>query len=190
MSRRIVVYFLVVLSFLCCSFFFFLMIRRPPRSTQGVSSAASDVYKRQVHGQRVKATTLRFKKSIILKTVRQSDKLPAISNRFLFRDSNTLCSLISRSNPTLGIKENSTEMQRKVPPFNSRSRTMKYSNTKSARIPNKHPDTELTLMAKRLTKFHLNINMEEGLAPSQQNVSSNCLQKDYQNNKQLFFSNS
>eukprot|EP00831_Metopus_contortus_P017290 TRINITY_DN17283_c0_g1_i3.p1 TRINITY_DN17283_c0_g1~~TRINITY_DN17283_c0_g1_i3.p1 ORF type:complete len:139 (-),score=30.98 TRINITY_DN17283_c0_g1_i3:102-518(-) len=35
-------------------FFFFLMIRRPPRSTQGVSSAASDVYKRQyqrrVHG--------------------------------------------------------------------------------------------------------------------------------------------
>eukprot|EP00831_Metopus_contortus_P024505 TRINITY_DN21358_c0_g2_i1.p1 TRINITY_DN21358_c0_g2~~TRINITY_DN21358_c0_g2_i1.p1 ORF type:complete len:117 (-),score=21.19 TRINITY_DN21358_c0_g2_i1:123-473(-) len=27
------------------------MIRRPPRSTQGVSSAASDVYKRQVHGQ-------------------------------------------------------------------------------------------------------------------------------------------
>eukprot|EP00831_Metopus_contortus_P079456 TRINITY_DN7906_c0_g1_i1.p1 TRINITY_DN7906_c0_g1~~TRINITY_DN7906_c0_g1_i1.p1 ORF type:complete len:512 (+),score=43.92 TRINITY_DN7906_c0_g1_i1:76-1611(+) len=30
-------------------FFFFLMIRRPPRSTQGVSSAASDVYKRQVY---------------------------------------------------------------------------------------------------------------------------------------------
>eukprot|EP00831_Metopus_contortus_P032596 TRINITY_DN26296_c0_g1_i1.p2 TRINITY_DN26296_c0_g1~~TRINITY_DN26296_c0_g1_i1.p2 ORF type:complete len:160 (-),score=39.79 TRINITY_DN26296_c0_g1_i1:67-546(-) len=29
------------------------MIRRPPRSTQGVSSAASDVYKRQVHGGRV-----------------------------------------------------------------------------------------------------------------------------------------
>ena len=28
-------------------FTFFLMIRRPPRSTQGVSSAASDVYKRQ-----------------------------------------------------------------------------------------------------------------------------------------------
>ncbi len=27
--------------------FFFLMIRRPPRSTQGVSSAASNVYKRQ-----------------------------------------------------------------------------------------------------------------------------------------------
>ena len=29
--------------------FFFLMIRRPPRSTQSRSSAASDVYKRQVH---------------------------------------------------------------------------------------------------------------------------------------------
>ena len=28
-------------------FFFFVMIRRPPRSTQGRSSAASDVYKRQ-----------------------------------------------------------------------------------------------------------------------------------------------
>ena len=27
--------------------FFFVMIRRPPRSTQGRSSAASDVYKRQ-----------------------------------------------------------------------------------------------------------------------------------------------
>ena len=29
-------------------FFFFLIIRRPPRSTQSRSSAASDVYKRQV----------------------------------------------------------------------------------------------------------------------------------------------
>ena len=29
--------------------FFFLMGRRPPRSTQGRSSAASDVYKRQEH---------------------------------------------------------------------------------------------------------------------------------------------
>ena len=29
-------------------FFFFLMIRRTPRSTQGRSSAASDVYKRQI----------------------------------------------------------------------------------------------------------------------------------------------
>src|SRR5678810_1396622 len=31
-----------------CFFFFFLMIRRPPRSTLDRSSAASDVYKRQV----------------------------------------------------------------------------------------------------------------------------------------------
>ena len=31
-----------------CLFFFFLMIRRPPRSTLDRSSAASDVYKRQV----------------------------------------------------------------------------------------------------------------------------------------------
>eukprot|EP00825_Cyclidium_porcatum_P015113 TRINITY_DN18379_c0_g1_i1.p2 TRINITY_DN18379_c0_g1~~TRINITY_DN18379_c0_g1_i1.p2 ORF type:complete len:106 (-),score=6.30 TRINITY_DN18379_c0_g1_i1:113-430(-) len=29
-------------------FFFFLMIRRPPRSTHCISSAASDVYKRQI----------------------------------------------------------------------------------------------------------------------------------------------
>ena len=32
----------------CSSLFFFLMIRRPPRSTLDRSSAASDVYKRQV----------------------------------------------------------------------------------------------------------------------------------------------
>eukprot|EP00831_Metopus_contortus_P041219 TRINITY_DN32311_c0_g1_i1.p1 TRINITY_DN32311_c0_g1~~TRINITY_DN32311_c0_g1_i1.p1 ORF type:complete len:224 (-),score=72.51 TRINITY_DN32311_c0_g1_i1:5-676(-) len=42
------------LSLISSHIFFFLMIRRPPRSTQGVSSAASDVYKRQyqrrVHG--------------------------------------------------------------------------------------------------------------------------------------------
>ena len=31
-------------------FFFFLRIRRPPRSTLDRSSAASDVYKRQVSG--------------------------------------------------------------------------------------------------------------------------------------------
>ena len=32
----------------CIPFFFFLMIRRPPRSTLDRSSAASDVYKRQM----------------------------------------------------------------------------------------------------------------------------------------------
>eukprot|EP01015_Nassula_variabilis_P006991 TRINITY_DN1531_c0_g1_i9.p1 TRINITY_DN1531_c0_g1~~TRINITY_DN1531_c0_g1_i9.p1 ORF type:complete len:131 (+),score=90.22 TRINITY_DN1531_c0_g1_i9:1-393(+) len=31
--------------------FFFLMIRRPPRSTQSRSSAASDVYKRQINAE-------------------------------------------------------------------------------------------------------------------------------------------
>eukprot|EP00831_Metopus_contortus_P024112 TRINITY_DN2109_c0_g2_i6.p2 TRINITY_DN2109_c0_g2~~TRINITY_DN2109_c0_g2_i6.p2 ORF type:complete len:130 (-),score=20.19 TRINITY_DN2109_c0_g2_i6:85-474(-) len=39
--------FFCVLFYIFIFFFFFLMIRRPPRSTQGVSSAASDVYKRQ-----------------------------------------------------------------------------------------------------------------------------------------------
>ena len=39
-----------ILKWLACFFFliFFLMIRRPPRSTLDRSSAASDVYKRQV----------------------------------------------------------------------------------------------------------------------------------------------
>ena len=36
------------LKLMICMCFFFLMIRRPPRSTQSRSSAASDVYKRQV----------------------------------------------------------------------------------------------------------------------------------------------
>eukprot|EP00825_Cyclidium_porcatum_P000779 TRINITY_DN1030_c0_g1_i5.p2 TRINITY_DN1030_c0_g1~~TRINITY_DN1030_c0_g1_i5.p2 ORF type:complete len:102 (+),score=35.48 TRINITY_DN1030_c0_g1_i5:236-541(+) len=34
-------------------FFFFLMIRRPPRSTHCISSAASDVYKRQINSSPV-----------------------------------------------------------------------------------------------------------------------------------------
>eukprot|EP00831_Metopus_contortus_P073858 TRINITY_DN673_c0_g1_i1.p3 TRINITY_DN673_c0_g1~~TRINITY_DN673_c0_g1_i1.p3 ORF type:complete len:102 (-),score=32.24 TRINITY_DN673_c0_g1_i1:562-867(-) len=42
---------MIIYIFLLYFFFFFLMIRRPPRSTQGVSSAASDVYKRQVSTQ-------------------------------------------------------------------------------------------------------------------------------------------
>ena len=50
------------------------MIRRPPRSTQGVSSAASDVYKRQAHiqgiknftGAEVMATDLRASVSLVL----------------------------------------------------------------------------------------------------------------------------
>eukprot|EP00831_Metopus_contortus_P012724 TRINITY_DN15118_c0_g1_i2.p1 TRINITY_DN15118_c0_g1~~TRINITY_DN15118_c0_g1_i2.p1 ORF type:complete len:223 (+),score=56.25 TRINITY_DN15118_c0_g1_i2:18-686(+) len=45
-------------------FFFFLMIRRPPRSTQGVSSAASDVYKRQ-YQRRVHGGLEKLKKAVI-----------------------------------------------------------------------------------------------------------------------------
>ena len=37
-------------TFVCVFFFFFLMILGPPRFTQGRSSAASDVYKRQYRG--------------------------------------------------------------------------------------------------------------------------------------------
>ena len=44
----LVICLLLPLSFLFLSLFFFLMIRRPPRSTLDRSSAASDVYKRQV----------------------------------------------------------------------------------------------------------------------------------------------
>ena len=40
-------------------FFFFLMIRRPPRSTLDRSSAASDVYKRQVAMRSAAETTVR-----------------------------------------------------------------------------------------------------------------------------------
>ena len=47
------------LSLLCSTammsiIFFFLMIRRPPRSTLDRSSAASDVYKRQLSGSMIK----------------------------------------------------------------------------------------------------------------------------------------
>eukprot|EP00825_Cyclidium_porcatum_P007462 TRINITY_DN13744_c0_g1_i1.p2 TRINITY_DN13744_c0_g1~~TRINITY_DN13744_c0_g1_i1.p2 ORF type:complete len:113 (-),score=36.50 TRINITY_DN13744_c0_g1_i1:330-668(-) len=38
--------------------FFFLMIRRPPRSTHCISSAASDVYKRQIKGKTKPAKAL------------------------------------------------------------------------------------------------------------------------------------
>ena len=41
-------------------FFFFLMIRRPPRSTLDRSSAASDVYKRQVRGSRSRGFRCRY----------------------------------------------------------------------------------------------------------------------------------
>eukprot|EP00825_Cyclidium_porcatum_P029600 TRINITY_DN31561_c0_g1_i2.p7 TRINITY_DN31561_c0_g1~~TRINITY_DN31561_c0_g1_i2.p7 ORF type:complete len:108 (-),score=12.41 TRINITY_DN31561_c0_g1_i2:629-952(-) len=52
---------ILLLSAATCAFvvmfaFFFLMIRRPPRSTHCISSAASDVYKRQL--QKVSTVTL------------------------------------------------------------------------------------------------------------------------------------
>eukprot|EP00831_Metopus_contortus_P048929 TRINITY_DN40124_c0_g1_i2.p2 TRINITY_DN40124_c0_g1~~TRINITY_DN40124_c0_g1_i2.p2 ORF type:complete len:155 (+),score=47.62 TRINITY_DN40124_c0_g1_i2:58-522(+) len=56
--------------------FFFLMIRRPPRSTQGVSSAASDVYKRQ-HLDREKALN---KWMIIAKTITE-EKYKMVNNK-------------------------------------------------------------------------------------------------------------
>ncbi|MBU5528410.1 hypothetical protein KQJ06_16845, partial [Enterococcus sp. S159_ASV_20] len=37
---------------------FFLMISLPPRSTQPTSSAASDVYKRQIHTSHQKVTAM------------------------------------------------------------------------------------------------------------------------------------
>ena len=40
------------------------MIRRPPRSTQGVSSAASDVYKRQALDSRTSRDVLNFLKQL------------------------------------------------------------------------------------------------------------------------------
>ena len=49
-SRRLLLFYVVVMrpDPVLVLFFFFLMIRRPPRSTLDRSSAASDVYKRQV----------------------------------------------------------------------------------------------------------------------------------------------
>src|SRR5678816_4746322 len=46
--------------------FFFLMIRRPPRSTLDRSSAASDVYKRQVYKCKCKCKCLRVNVSVIV----------------------------------------------------------------------------------------------------------------------------
>ena len=51
-------------------FFFFLMIRRPPRSTLDRSSAASDVYKRQIYAIQgydtaILAASIRTSKQIV-----------------------------------------------------------------------------------------------------------------------------
>eukprot|EP00831_Metopus_contortus_P082676 TRINITY_DN8995_c0_g1_i1.p6 TRINITY_DN8995_c0_g1~~TRINITY_DN8995_c0_g1_i1.p6 ORF type:complete len:112 (+),score=32.40 TRINITY_DN8995_c0_g1_i1:86-421(+) len=58
--------------------FFFLMIRRPPRSTQGVSSAASDVYKRQyqrrVHGEKIVPIEVKAGKNTRAKSLQEYRK--------------------------------------------------------------------------------------------------------------------
>eukprot|EP00831_Metopus_contortus_P012005 TRINITY_DN14817_c0_g1_i1.p4 TRINITY_DN14817_c0_g1~~TRINITY_DN14817_c0_g1_i1.p4 ORF type:complete len:100 (-),score=16.57 TRINITY_DN14817_c0_g1_i1:380-679(-) len=63
-------------------FFFFLMIRRPPRSTQGVSSAASDVYKRQyqrrVHGTQSQVVRLYLQSHLCNRSNSKSN--PTIAN--------------------------------------------------------------------------------------------------------------
>ena len=48
--------FVCCLCLLFCYCFFFLMIRRPPRSTLDRSSAASDVYKRQIQDGLINTT--------------------------------------------------------------------------------------------------------------------------------------
>ena len=54
------------------------MIRRPPRSTQGVSSAASDVYKRQ---GRIIAATKSYPES-------ENDKTIILRDKFIWRIQN------------------------------------------------------------------------------------------------------
>ena len=51
-----------------CLFVFFLMIRRPPRSTLDRSSAASDVYKRQVLDRNLEELSIapRGRKELVL----------------------------------------------------------------------------------------------------------------------------
>ena len=63
------------------SLFFFLMIRRPPRSTLDRSSAASDVYKRQVQG--VKIEELRQALATFVPSPAQT---PGRLNMFQFRN--------------------------------------------------------------------------------------------------------
>eukprot|EP00831_Metopus_contortus_P032939 TRINITY_DN26498_c0_g1_i2.p1 TRINITY_DN26498_c0_g1~~TRINITY_DN26498_c0_g1_i2.p1 ORF type:complete len:543 (-),score=105.84 TRINITY_DN26498_c0_g1_i2:178-1806(-) len=62
------------------------MIRRPPRSTQGVSSAASDVYKRQVHGIVLDVLNLNFNRGInMTETIRwtRTDEAPLLATHSL-----------------------------------------------------------------------------------------------------------
>ncbi|CZR85338.1 hypothetical protein CDFC105_30038 [Clostridioides difficile] len=80
---------------MCCVGFFFLIVRRPQRSTRKESSAASDVYKRQlVDGIIVTAVSTDF-----------AEKHPEIVERFMKVEKETLeyvnnLSLIHISEPT------------------------------------------------------------------------------------------
>eukprot|EP00825_Cyclidium_porcatum_P052553 TRINITY_DN998_c0_g3_i1.p1 TRINITY_DN998_c0_g3~~TRINITY_DN998_c0_g3_i1.p1 ORF type:complete len:405 (-),score=94.31 TRINITY_DN998_c0_g3_i1:267-1481(-) len=60
-------------------FFFFLMIRRPPRSTHCISSAASDVYKRQVSTQSTWGIKIKNREKIFHKMESLGKKVPIIT---------------------------------------------------------------------------------------------------------------
>eukprot|EP00831_Metopus_contortus_P031988 TRINITY_DN2595_c0_g1_i4.p1 TRINITY_DN2595_c0_g1~~TRINITY_DN2595_c0_g1_i4.p1 ORF type:complete len:137 (-),score=10.82 TRINITY_DN2595_c0_g1_i4:229-639(-) len=66
-------------------FFFFLMIRRPPRSTQGVSSAASDVYKRQEYDS-MNLIILQFDMMFYLHIVKDVTAKTSPCNIFNFKE--------------------------------------------------------------------------------------------------------
>ena len=69
-------FFFEALTIVCLSLFFFLMIRRPPRSTLDRSSAASDVYKRQISDDRLKVGVYR----VAYNLVKELPSLDAKSN--------------------------------------------------------------------------------------------------------------
>eukprot|EP00831_Metopus_contortus_P032054 TRINITY_DN25990_c0_g1_i1.p2 TRINITY_DN25990_c0_g1~~TRINITY_DN25990_c0_g1_i1.p2 ORF type:complete len:219 (-),score=46.77 TRINITY_DN25990_c0_g1_i1:149-805(-) len=84
------------------------MIRRPPRSTQGVSSAASDVYKRQVSTQStwgMKIATKRKKKTSIEVAIRMRPLLLPFEDECAWKvDSpNGAISTINNLQPTLDL---------------------------------------------------------------------------------------
>eukprot|EP00826_Nyctotherus_ovalis_P052631 TRINITY_DN670_c0_g2_i8.p3 TRINITY_DN670_c0_g2~~TRINITY_DN670_c0_g2_i8.p3 ORF type:complete len:150 (+),score=48.19 TRINITY_DN670_c0_g2_i8:25-450(+) len=59
------------------------MIRRPPRSTRKESSAASDVYKRQVHGKMIKAKSSSLEDDLTI------DRPRSVSDYFCMEDRNS-----------------------------------------------------------------------------------------------------
>eukprot|EP00826_Nyctotherus_ovalis_P016001 TRINITY_DN145_c0_g1_i5.p2 TRINITY_DN145_c0_g1~~TRINITY_DN145_c0_g1_i5.p2 ORF type:complete len:106 (-),score=6.88 TRINITY_DN145_c0_g1_i5:23-316(-) len=91
------------------------MIRRPPRSTLDRSSAASDVYKRQVHGVikllRAHGGCLGIRRLCrALKTAKSPGEL---SNKFCSRDSRTVVHCIHRCTSTTQGTETSKYLQEK-----------------------------------------------------------------------------